>query len=180
MIDARNVTVWCRSRSSVPTDWMSFNSSEADGLRRQFTAQSAEIYRQYSGSDDSSKMVDIVAFHISNNAGTFAIASFTVPPQSDLITLLKSQVEDKMAWGVREGYIRKYLGLVTVDDKQFSGFYTKTIGPSGEVQVSGGLEHKKLKNPVIQLMLFCPIGWDEARATSTFTSVLNSLMLTEK
>ena len=164
----------------VPTDWTSFNASEATDLRRQYMAQSKEIYRQFSGSDDPSKSVDVAAFHISNDPGSFVIVSFTVPPQSNLITLLKSQVEDKMAWGVREGYIRKYLGLVPIDDEQFSGFYTKAIGNSGGLEVSGGVEHKKLKNTIIQLTLLCPKAWDEVKAENTLSSILKSVMLREK
>lgn len=177
--DTRSVTVGAFT-VKVPTDWRSFSANEAAVFRRQFMAQSEEIYRQYTGSDDPSKTVDVIAFHISNGDGAFVIVSFTVPPQSDLITLLKSQVEDKMAWGVREGHIRKYLGLVPVDDEQFSGFYTKVIGNSGEIQISGGLEHRELKNTIIQLSLLCPKDWDEVKATNTLSSVLQSVMLREK
>lgn len=177
--DARNVTVGSFT-VKVPTDWKDFNASEAADLRRQYMEQSEEIYRQFSGSYDSSKSVDVVAFHISNDAGSFVIVSFTVPPHSDLITLLKSQIEDKMAWGVREGYIRKYLGIVPIDDEKFSGFYTKAIGTSGGIEVSGGLEHKKLKNTIIQLTLLCPKAWNEVKSTNTLSSVLKSVMLREK
>lgn len=177
--DARNVTVGAFT-VKVPTDWKSFNANETADLRQEYMAQSKEIYRQFSGSDDTTKSVDVAAFHISNDVGSFVIVSFTVPPQSDLITLLKSQVKDKMAWGVREGYIRKYLGLVQIDDEQFSGFYTKAIGNSGGVEVSGGLEHKKRKNTIIQLTLICPKSWDEVKATNTLSSVLESVMLSEK
>lgn len=178
--DARNVKVGA-FMVQVPTDWKDFNASVMADLRLQYMDQSKEIYRQFSGSaDDPSKLVDVVAFHISNDAGTFAIVSITVPPQSDLITLLKSQVKDKMAWGVREGYIRKYLGVVPVDDERFSGFYTKAIGKSGGVEVTGGLEHKKLKNTIIQLMLFCPKAWDEVKAINTLSSVIKSVTLKEQ
>ena len=164
----------------VPTNWKRFNANEMDDLRRQYVTQSEEIYRQFSGSDDSSKTVDVVAFHVENNAGSFVIVSFTVPPQSNLLTLLKSQVMDKMDWGIREGHIRKYMGLVPVDNGKFTGFYTKTIGNSGGVEVSGGLEHKRLKNTIIQLTLLCPKAWDEAKATNTLTSVLESVMPKDK
>lgn len=178
--DARNVTVGAFT-VKVPTEWKSFSASEAAELHRQYMAQSKEIYRQFSGSSgDPSKSVDVVAFHIANDAGTFAIVSFTVPPQSDLISLLKGQVEDKMAWGVREGYIRKYLGIVPVDDEQFSGFYTKAIGNSGGLEISGGLEHKKVKNTIIQLTLLCPKAWDEVKATNTLSSILKSVVLKDK
>jgi hypothetical protein len=51
-----------------------------------------------------------------------------------------------MDFGVRQGFIRKYLGMTEVDDAQLTGFYTKMIGQNGGVEVSAGLEHKNLKN----------------------------------
>lgn len=164
----------------VPNDWQSFNEQDMAFLRRQFVAQSEEIYRQYSGTSDPSKLVYIIAFHTSNDSGSFLTVSFTVPSQSNLIGLLKSQIKDKIAWGVREGHIRKYLGLISVDNEQFSGFYIKAIGNSGELEISGGIEHKKIKNKIIQFTLLCPKTWDEAKGISTFSSVLNSLTLKEK
>jgi hypothetical protein len=103
-----------------------------------------------------------------------------VPSQADLISLLKGQVREKMDWGVRQGYIRKYLGMVTVNDGQLSGFYTKAMGKSGNVEVSGGLEHKKLKNTIIQLTVLSPKAWDEVKATSSLAAVLKSVVLKKK
>jgi hypothetical protein len=177
--NSRNVTVGAFT-VKVPTAWTNFTANEAAELHRQYMAQSQEIYRQFSGADDPTKTVDVVAFHMPNSTGSFVLVSFTVPATSDLITLLKSQVNDKMAWGVREGYIRKYLGLVSVDNERFSGFYTKAIGKGGSVEISGGLEHKNLKNTIIQLTLLSPSGWDEARATTDLTSILDSVTLRQK
>jgi hypothetical protein len=176
---ARSVTVGSFA-VKVPAEWNSFSADEAAALRQEFTAQSEEIYRQFSGADDPTKTVDVAAFHIAGGAGSFVVVSFTVPKTSDLIPLLKSQVADKMAWGVREGYIREYLGLVTVDDENFSGFYTKVVGTGGGLELSGGLEHKKLASTIIQLTLLCPQDWDEAKATTTLSSILDSVVLQQK
>jgi hypothetical protein len=165
---------------TVPTEWATFNVSEAAALRRQYLDQSKQIYQQFNGADDPTKSVDIAAFHILNDVGSFVIVSFTVPPQSNLIDLLKSQVGDKMNFGVRQGYIRRYLGMTSVNEPQLSGFYTTAIGTSGNVEVSGGLEHKKLKNTVIQLTLLAPKGWDETRATNSLTAILRSVVLRSK
>lgn len=165
---------------NVPSEWAEFAPNEAASLQRQYMAQTQQIYKQYSGSEDSAKSVDIAGFHIGNDAGAFMLVSFTVPEQVDIISLLKNQVDQKMDWGVRGGYIRKYLGLVPIDNDNFSGFYTKAIGKDGGIEVSGGLEYKKLKNTVIQLTLLCPQAWDQARATNTLTTVLKSLTLTVK
>ena len=130
----------------VPNDWKAFSANETAQLRQQYIAQSQQMYRKYSGGRaDRAKSVDIAAFHIAGDAGTFAIVSFAIPPQSDLINLLKNQVEDKANWGIQQGYVQKYLGLVPLDDQRFSGFYIKFIGSSGEVEISGGLEPKKLR-----------------------------------
>jgi hypothetical protein len=163
----------------VPTEWASFGSSEAAALRQQYTAQSRQIYQQYnSGSSDGlATPIGLAAFNIAGDDGAFIIVSFAVPPQSDLINMLKNQTKAKMDFGIRQGYIRKYLGLVPVDDEQFSGFYTTAIGKDGNVEVSGGLEHKKLKNTVIQLTLLCPKTWDQSRATDTLTAILKSVSL---
>ena len=174
--DTRKVTVGAFT-AKVPSDWRSFSASESNQLRHQYMMQSEEIYRQYSGAPDPAKSVDIAAFHIGGVAGTFAIVSFSIPPQSDLVNLLKNQAEDKAKWGIQQGYIQKYLGLVPIDNNQFSGFYVKCIGKSGEIQISGGLEHKKLKNTLVQLTLLCPKAWDELKATNTLTSVLETVTL---
>ena len=164
----------------VPTEWTSFDSGDAAALRQQVMEQSKQIYQQFSGADDPTKLVDVAAFHMLNDDGSFIISSFTVPPQSDLITLLKSQVAGKMEWGVREGYIRKYLGLASIDNENFSGFYTKAIGKDGGFEVSGGLEYKRLKNTVIQLTLLCPNEWNEAKAVETLSAILKNLTLKGK
>ena len=161
----------------IPSNWSSLKHGEIFTLREQYQAQSKQIYEQYSQQKDPTKPVDIAAFHILDDGGTFIIVSFAVPPQSNLIALLKSQITDKMDWGVREGYIRKYLGVVEVESEQFSGFYTKAIGNTGEIEISGGLKHKKLKDTIIQLTLLCPTNWDETQATNTINTLLNSVML---
>ena len=177
--DSANITVGAFT-VRVPSNWSVFERGEISTLQQQYQEQSRQIYEQYSSEKDPSKSVDIAAFHILNDDGTFIIVSFTVPPQSDLIALLKSQISDKMAWGVREGYIRKYLGIVDVETEQFSGFYTKTISNKGAIEISGGLEHKKLKDTIIQLTLLCPNDWDETKATNTMTILLNSVILDTK
>jgi tetratricopeptide (TPR) repeat protein len=161
----------------VPSDWRPFGAGEAAELRRQYLAQSQEISRQFSGSADTAGTVDVAAFHVGDDTGSFVMVVFTVPPGANLIGLLKGQVDDKMAFGVREGYIRKYLGLVPIDNERFSGFYTKAIGRTGAIEVSGGLEHRKLRNTVIQLTLLGPAGWDETRATTTLATILDSVQL---
>lgn len=162
----------------VPENWTAFTSGEASILRRQYLDQSRQIYQQFSGvSEDPAQSVDVAAFHIQGDAGSFALVSFKVPPQADLIRLLKSQVREKMDWGVSQGYIRKYLGMELVDDGQLSGFYTKTIGKRGNFEVSAGLEHKKLKNTIIQLTMLSPNSWDEAKSTNTLSSILKSVAL---
>lgn len=175
LADVQTVTVGAFT-AKIPRNWKAFGATDAAQLRRQYTAQSQEIYRQYAGADDPTKTVDVAAFQV-DGTGLFVLVSFTVPPKSDLIALLKSQVKDKMDWGIREGHIRKYLGLVSVDNRYFSGFYTKAIGRSGEVQISGGLEHKSFRNRILQLTLLSPGGWTETKATSTLSSILDSVAL---
>lgn len=163
---------------SVPTQWTAFGASEAATFRNGYVAQSKQVYQQYNGSREGQpQSVAFAAFHIAGDDGAFVLASFAVPPQANLIKLLKSQVKDKMDFGVRQGYIQKYLGLVPVDDEQLSGFYTTAIGKDGNVQVAGGLEHKKLKNTVIQLTLLCPKSWAQVRAQATLTAILKSVSL---
>ena len=177
---ARNVSVG-DFIVKVPINWRPFSSSESDQLRHQYMSQSEDIYRQYSaGAPDPAKSINIVAYHFASDEGAFAIVSFTVPPQSDLVNLLKDQAEEKAKWGIEQGYIKKYLGLVPFDNQQFSGFYVKSIGMDGNVQISSGLEHKKLKNTLIQLTLLCPKSWDVLKATNTLTSILESVKLKEK
>lgn len=178
--DSKSVAVGAFS-AKVPNDWATFTTSETAALRSQYLEQSKQIYQRFSGgADDPSKSVSIAAFHIAGDAGSFVIVPFTLPPNSDLIKLLQSEIPEKMDFGIKQGSIRKYLGMVSVDDAQFSGFYTKAIGKSGNIEVSGGLEHKKLKNTVIQLTLLSPKSWDEEKSTSTITGILKSVVLDYK
>jgi hypothetical protein len=180
LTDVRNVMVGSFT-VKVPKEWTTFATGEAASLRRQYLEQSSQIYQQFSGSsDDPAKSVDVAAFHIAGDDGAFILVSFTVPSQANLIPLLKSQAADKADWGVRNGYIRKYLGLVPIDNENLSGFYVKNIGKSGNIEVSGGLEHKKLKNTIIQLTVLSPKAWDEAKATNSLSAVLKSVVLKEK
>lgn len=175
--DAINVTVGSFN-VVVPTAWTAFASGEAASLRSQYLEQSKQIYQQFSGGGkDPAGDVNVAAYHIEGDDGAFIVVTFTIPPQSDLITLLKSQAREKADWGIQNGYIRKYLGLVSVDSENLSGFYTKMIGKNGNVEVSGGLEHKRLKNTIIQLTLLSPKAWDEAKATRTLESILKSVIL---
>ena len=85
-----------------------------------------------------------------------------------------------MKWGIQQGYIQKYLGLVPLDNKQFSGFYVKCIGRKGQMSINGCLEHKKLRNRLVQLSLSCPKAWNELKATNTLTRVLESVKLRKR
>ena len=109
--------------------------------------------------DNPNGPIGIAAFHIAGDDSAFILVSFAVPPQADLIDLLKSQVKQKMEFGIRQGFVREYVGLVPIDDERFSGFYTKAIGKSGNVEVAGGLESKQLRNTAIQLTLLSPKAW---------------------
>lgn len=161
----------------VPAEWASFSPGEASSLREQFEAQSKQIYRQYSGGDIPVKSLDLAAFHLAGNDGGFILVSFAIPPQSDLVNVLKSQAKDKADWGIQNGYIRKFLGIVPIDDDQFSGFYLKMIGKNGDFEVSAGLEPKKLKSTLVQLTLLCPQTWDQDKGEKTLASLLKTLTL---
>ena len=175
--DTRNVTVGSFNME-LPTDWTAFASGDAAALRRQYLEQSKQIYQQFSGGgNDPAGAVDIAAYHIKGDDSALMVVAFTIPPQSDLLNLLTSQAKEKADWGIQNGYIRKYLGLVPVNDGQLSGFYIKTIGKSGNVEVSGGLEHIKLKNTLIQITMLCPQDWDIDEAVNTLTPILKSVSL---
>ena len=162
---------------NVPSDWRPFSREESAQFRSQYADQSAEIYRQFNGADDPTKTVEVAAYHLTGDKSAFVIVVISVPPTADLIPLLKNQVDEKMAYGVREGFIKRYLGLITVDTDGVSGFYIKAIDKAGNIEVSGALEHKRQKNTLIQLTLLCPTSWDEARASKTIASLLDSVNL---
>lgn len=161
----------------VPIDWRIFAETESDRLRQEYMAQSSAIYREYSGTLDNVDQVNLAAYHIPDSSGTFVIVTFTIPPQSDLVNLLRNQADEKAKFGIEQGYIKEYLGLVVLDNSQFSGFYVKFIGMNGEIQISAGLEHKALKNTLIQLTLLSPKDWDDGSAEDALTSILESVKL---
>jgi len=163
----------------IPLEWTEFTTSETAELRNQYLEQSKQIYQYYSGTDDPTKSVNIAAFNIFSGKGSFIIVCLSIPPQSNLIQMLKDQVGDKMNYGIQQGFIQKYIGLVSVDKALFAGFYTKAIGRSGNLELSGGLEHRDMKNTIIQLTFLAPKGWDEEESTTALEAVLKSVKLKE-
>ena len=90
--NARNITVGTFT-FDLPNDWREFSVTEIDQLRSQYLAQSKEIYHQYSGTQDPAISIDVAGFHIEGDAGAFIIVSFSIPPQSDLINLLRARAK---------------------------------------------------------------------------------------
>ncbi|MBE0673687.1 MAG: hypothetical protein IH591_03410, partial [Bacteroidales bacterium] len=162
---------------SISDLWKEYAASESAVFRQQYLEQSKQIYEHFTGSDDPSKSVDVAGFHISGDKGDFIIVSFSVPPQSNLIQMLKNQVDDKMNFGIQQGYIQKYIGLVSVDEEPFSGFYTKIIGEDGNIEVSAGLEHKDMRNTILQLTLLSPPAWNEKEASIKLETILSTVSL---
>jgi hypothetical protein len=163
---------------AVPSEWRYFTPYETTALRQQFTAQAEQIYQQYTtGGKFPAQSLEIAALHITGNDGALILTCFRIPPQPALFTALREQAKDKAQWGIQHGYIRKYLGLVPLEDDNISGFYVTTIGKGGNVEVTGGLEHKRLKNTLIQISLLCPEAWDQNRATTSLTALIRSLVL---
>jgi hypothetical protein len=161
----------------VPTDWKKFTAQESAVFEREYRQQSREIYQHYAGGDDPSKSVHVAAYHTPGNNGSFVIVSMSLPAQADLMPMLKEQIEPKMKYGIQQGFIKKYLGMVSVDRAPLTGFYTKAIGSSGDIQVSGGLEHSKKKNTILQLTLLAPDEWKEEAAVAVLEKVLASVKL---
>ena len=161
----------------IPLAWTEYTTSETAELRYQYIEQSKQIYQHFSGSDDPTKSVNVAAFNFFSGKGSVIIVSFSIPPQSNLIQMLKDQVEEKMNYGIQQGFIQKYLGLVSVDKNLLAGFYTKAIGASGNFELSGGLEHREMKNTIIQLTFLAPKGWDEKESTTLLETVLKSVTL---
>jgi hypothetical protein len=162
---------------TVPPDWKKFTAQEAATFEREYQQQSREIYQQFAGSDDPTKSVRGAAYHTPGKNGSFVIVAMSLPPQANLMPMLKEQIEPKMQYGIQQGFIKKYLGMVSVDRAPLTGFYTKAIGRSGNVEVSGGLEHSMKKNTIVQLTLLAPDEWKEAAAVAALEKVLASVKL---
>jgi hypothetical protein len=162
---------------SVPTEWRKFTAQEAAIFERQYQQQSREIYRNFAGSDDPTKSVRVAAYHTSGKNGSFVIVVMSLPPQANLMPMLQKQIEPKMQYGIQQGFIKKYLGMVSVDSAPITGFYTKAVGRSGNVQVSGGVEHSRKKHTIVQLTLLAPVEWNEDAAVAALEKVLASLKL---
>ncbi len=161
----------------VPKHWTPFAAGEAAALRREYLEQSKQIYQAYASGDDPSRAVDIAAFHIQGDDGSLVVISFSLQPQANLIQTLKEQVGDKMKHGILQGFIREYLGLVSVDEAPLSGFYTKAIGKKGNFEASGGLEHRDLKNTMVQLTLLAPQGWGEKETLNELNAIVKSVVV---
>jgi hypothetical protein len=176
-INSKIVTVGAFS-INVPTDWTICTSGEAASLRLVYLEQGRQMFQQF---DNTSEVIiksfDLAAFHILGDKGEICIVSFTVPPRAGRIPLLENQVGAKMDWCVREGKKRKYLGMVKVMLGQLSGFYTKAIGKSGYLEVTGTFEYKNHNNTILQLILIPPKSWNETEMANNIAAVLKSAVL---
>ena len=161
----------------VPSDWKRFTAQESATFDRQYRQQSREVYQHFAGADDPSSKVAVAAYHTPGKNGYFVIVSMSLPPQANLMPMLKQQIEPKMQYGIQQGFIKKYLGMVSVDKEPLTGFYTKAIGRSGNIAVSGGLEHSKKKNTIVQLTLLAPDEWKEDAAVKALEKLLASVKL---
>jgi hypothetical protein len=161
----------------VPPEWTRFNAPELAALRSRFEEESAGIYRKFANAPDPTKAVDVRAFRLPNDEGSFVTVSYALPDRTDVIESLKGEAKEKMAFGIREGYIRKFIGLEPFDGPPFSGFYVVAIGNDGAVQISGGLQHRQYNDSLLQLTLLCPRSWDDARAVSTMSGLLRTVQL---
>jgi hypothetical protein len=101
--------------------------------------------------------------------------SFAASPKSDLVSLLRSQVQAKMDYGIQHKIIGEYMGMVPIDNEQYSGFYTIAFGMHGGYEFSAVLEHKKPNNAVIELTLLCPEDWGPTAPRNTFVFLLKSM-----
>jgi hypothetical protein len=163
---------------NVPTDWKKFTAQESIIFERQYRQQSREIYKHFSGGDDPSSSVHVKAYHTPGNNGSFVIVSMSLPAQAELMPMLKKQIEPKMKYGIQQGFIKKYLGMVSIDRAPLTGFYTMVIGKSGNVEVLGGIEHSSKKNTIVQLTLLAPNEWKEDIAVAALEKLLVSVQLT--
>lgn len=161
----------------VPIEWKIFSDQDVATFERQYRLQSSDIYQHFAGRDDPSKSVHVAAYHTPGKNGSFVIVSMSLPAQADLIPMLIQQIEQKMQYGIQQGFIKKYLGMASIDRPPLSGFYTKAIGMRGNVEVSGGLEHSNKRNTIIQLTLLAPNDWNEETAVSVMEKVLASVIL---
>lgn len=162
---------------TIPAEWKKFTTREAAIFARQYQQQSREIYKNFAGTDDPTKLVRVAAYHTPGKNGSFVIVVMSLPPQANLMPTLREQIEPKMRYGIQQGFIKKYIGMVAVDRAPLSGFYTKAIGRSGNIQVAGGVEHSMKKHTIVQLTLLAPVEWAEDAAVAALEKVLASLKL---
>jgi hypothetical protein len=170
----------------VPSDWPFYPPKETSEFRKEFVGEGSRIYRQFSGSDDPTNLIDLKALHIPDKGGSFVAASFSVPLGQNAISLLMSQAKDKARWGVQNGYVKQYLGLFPVDDRRLSGFYVKMISSDDHLTISGGIALKESPNTLLQLTLTSQAVWhsgkrehtvelSEGNEENTFKAVLETL-----
>lgn len=164
---------------SIPIDWKNFNETEIKIFEEQYSIQSEEIYRQYSGSPDPTNSIDVVGYHIESSSSSLIVTSFYVPDESDIIKTLLSEVEDKMEWGLDQGYIKKYLGTETITNKFFNGFYTRVIDPDGAIILSGGGTCDNNEDIIIQVTLISPTSWDISESEKIFNKIISSITVRE-
>ncbi|MFH0990055.1 MAG: hypothetical protein V1799_08575 [bacterium] len=169
-INARGVTLGSFILK-VPSDWQDFPTIVTDALRDRYNLQIEVLCRTNYDTLSLSKVEDIVAFHIKDYEGSFSIVYFKITPGSKLLNLLRNQAKERAKFDNHRSDF-KYSDPVPINDERFLGFYTISRGSLDRVEISGSLEHKKLKNTLIQFTLRCPRSWDEYRASTTFSSII--------
>lgn len=71
----------------LPSTWKPFRPDQMDASRKQFQAQSKEIYQRYSGEvADPSRTVEFIAYRSPSNAAVMCLVLVT-PSQADLMVI---------------------------------------------------------------------------------------------
>ncbi|MGE0283903.1 MAG: hypothetical protein AB7P20_25260 [Rhizobiaceae bacterium] len=159
----------------IPSGWIQFKENELTAFRRDYEAQSEAIYRQYSKSTNSNRLIDLKAFHLPSNSGIFVVVSSTIPSHLNLIGQLRSEAEQKGAWGIRQGYIKNYLGTDSIRNNDDEGFYVKSILNDGRSMISVGMQRKSLKNQLIQATILCQKSWSVQECSDAMINIINSI-----
>jgi hypothetical protein len=101
------------------------------------SSKAAGLYKLLGEGEVSHPTFDLAVLH-AGVAGVFSMATFSAPPQVDLMKLLKS---------------RGPANVMSVERERFSGFYT--TAPNG-LESSAQVVHKRATNAIVLLTLSCP------------------------
>lgn len=142
-------------RFEAPTAWENFPAEQAESLRFEIAKQSSDLYKRYSGFNDSnfSTVPYLVCLRTPDSELTFIALVMRIPPQTNYLASVTNDLVKKMEWGKQNGIVKEVRIAAPVRVGNYDSFTIEAEKPNGGQDFVGMLFDEELPYQVVQLTL---------------------------